>query len=271
MSVSLDEHHQFRRKQIAWLAEWREGFDMTGVSISEADKANGSPKTGDMIARNPENHADRWLVAAKYFAENFEPAQAIDNAELPEPVAFVNRERWDSGDHWPDDCFSDVKTGDIEQPLYGPEVAERLAAAEEALTRCKRNSGVTMDELGEMRDERDIAESRLKAITEALRDDSLAASFQTMGQYRTALLRRETAKNQKLTLELQSLISQSMEKESDIERIKELLRESYEVYAGMEGTPIPQTACEAYLLRIIMEMQKPLSAALLAEFEKENK
>jgi len=26
-----------------------------------------------MIARNPKNHADQWLVAAKYFADNFEP------------------------------------------------------------------------------------------------------------------------------------------------------------------------------------------------------
>jgi hypothetical protein len=27
----------------------------------------------DMIARNPQNHADKWLVTAKYFADNFEP------------------------------------------------------------------------------------------------------------------------------------------------------------------------------------------------------
>jgi hypothetical protein len=25
-----------------------------------------------MIARNPKNHADKWLVAAAYFADNFE-------------------------------------------------------------------------------------------------------------------------------------------------------------------------------------------------------
>lgn len=43
------------------------------VSISDADSKNGSPKIGDMIARNPENHFDQWLVAEKYFKENFEP------------------------------------------------------------------------------------------------------------------------------------------------------------------------------------------------------
>jgi hypothetical protein len=42
------------------------------VSISDVDKANGSPKIGDMIARNPKNHNDQWLVAEKYFKDNFE-------------------------------------------------------------------------------------------------------------------------------------------------------------------------------------------------------
>lgn len=44
------------------------------VSISQSDKEAGSPKVGDMIARNPKNHEDQWLVAKEYFEENFEPA-----------------------------------------------------------------------------------------------------------------------------------------------------------------------------------------------------
>lgn len=43
------------------------------VSISDVDLANGSPKIGDMIARNPKNHNDQWLVAEQYFNDNFEP------------------------------------------------------------------------------------------------------------------------------------------------------------------------------------------------------
>ena len=43
-----------------------------GVSISETDISNGSPLPGDMIARNPNNHNDQWLVAKVYFEENFE-------------------------------------------------------------------------------------------------------------------------------------------------------------------------------------------------------
>lgn len=42
------------------------------VSISDADLKNGSPKIGDMIARNPANHNDQWLIAEDYFKANFE-------------------------------------------------------------------------------------------------------------------------------------------------------------------------------------------------------
>jgi hypothetical protein len=48
---------------------------LNGVSISDVDRNAGSPKSGDMIARNPRNHADKWLVAANYFADNYEAVQ----------------------------------------------------------------------------------------------------------------------------------------------------------------------------------------------------
>lgn len=62
----------YRRKQIAELRPYEPGEVLDGVSIAEVDKAAGSPKEGDMVARNPKNHADQWLVAAAYFADNFE-------------------------------------------------------------------------------------------------------------------------------------------------------------------------------------------------------
>lgn len=63
---------QFRRTNIAEMTEWTPEFDMTGVSVSDVDRENGSPKIGDMIARNPANHDDKWLVAKDYFQANFE-------------------------------------------------------------------------------------------------------------------------------------------------------------------------------------------------------
>ena len=89
----MSEFKQYRRKQIAELrpvthAECR-GFhastitkgvfmkpvlmaDGVEVSISAEDRKAGSPKLGDMVARNPKNHLDQWLVAKDYFDDNFE-------------------------------------------------------------------------------------------------------------------------------------------------------------------------------------------------------
>lgn len=69
----MSEFKHYQRTQIAELRPWEPGDDLYGVSISDADVAAGSPRQGDMIARNPKNHADQWLVAAAYFAANFKP------------------------------------------------------------------------------------------------------------------------------------------------------------------------------------------------------
>ena len=51
------------------LGDWKHPIK---VSISDADLVNGSPKIGDMIARNPKDYSDQWLVAEQYFKDNFE-------------------------------------------------------------------------------------------------------------------------------------------------------------------------------------------------------
>ena len=70
---NTETFRQYLPKQIAELRPFIIGDVMAGVSISAPDVEAGSPKPGDMIARNPKNHADQWLVAAQYFADNFEP------------------------------------------------------------------------------------------------------------------------------------------------------------------------------------------------------
>ena len=70
----MDNWKQYKRKGLSEMRPYTEGEPWEGVSISEQDKANGSPKQGDMIARNPNNHAYQWLVAEKYFIDNLEPA-----------------------------------------------------------------------------------------------------------------------------------------------------------------------------------------------------
>ena len=69
----MSEFQKFRKKQIAEMRPYVPGEDMTNISVSEADKQNGSPKEGDMIARNPNNHLDLWLVSKTFIAINYEP------------------------------------------------------------------------------------------------------------------------------------------------------------------------------------------------------
>lgn len=66
---------QYKRTNIVEMAAYEDGSLLSSaVSITQADKENGSPKAGDMIARNPENHEDMWLVTKNDFAANFEVA-----------------------------------------------------------------------------------------------------------------------------------------------------------------------------------------------------
>ena len=45
-------------------------------------------------------------------------------------------------------------------------------------------------------------------------------------------------------------------------RLREALREIYEVYAGSEGIPQPMTAAEGYLLSLLMEVVRIAQEAL---------
>lgn len=66
----------YKKKQVQPMEPWHPGLDMAGVSISEADLLNGSPKKGDMIAVNPKNPTDKWLVAKKFFEDNYEEVES---------------------------------------------------------------------------------------------------------------------------------------------------------------------------------------------------
>ena len=79
------EFKQYRRTQIAEMRSVTDEEATTKifhnrVSVSDVDLAAGSPKKGDMVARNPKNHDDQWLVAEQYFKDNFEPME-----KTPEP------------------------------------------------------------------------------------------------------------------------------------------------------------------------------------------
>lgn len=71
----MSEFKRYRRRKIAELRPYSPGESLgDDVLVSPVDRAAGSPKLGDMIARNPKNHEDQWLVAAALFADNYEEA-----------------------------------------------------------------------------------------------------------------------------------------------------------------------------------------------------
>lgn len=89
------EYQQYRRIQIAELRPYIPGEPMDGISISAPDKENGSPKVGDMIARNPANHDDKWVVAEKYFNDNFAPAYGKPETPAGDFYSRLKKERDD--------------------------------------------------------------------------------------------------------------------------------------------------------------------------------
>ena len=62
----------YKKKYLQEMTPWFEGLPIDLVSISEADKKNGSPKKGDMIAFNDKDSTDMWLVAKEFFDNNYE-------------------------------------------------------------------------------------------------------------------------------------------------------------------------------------------------------
>lgn len=81
-SLSRGVHHlgenemqYYRKKGTTPMRAYVEGESLDPcVSVGSDDKANGSPKVGDMIAMDPNNAADQWLVSKAYFEANYEPA-----------------------------------------------------------------------------------------------------------------------------------------------------------------------------------------------------
>lgn len=94
----MDSFKKYRRKDFAELREVThidiqdyaiipQTF-LSMISVSKEDLKAGSPKLGDMIARNPKNHNDMWLVAEKYFEDNFEKRTKEATFECYEIHAF---------------------------------------------------------------------------------------------------------------------------------------------------------------------------------------
>ena len=78
--VTQEDINEFRKNTGTLIAktnpEVREvkmnGSHLCAVMITTHDREKGSPKIGDMIARNADNHRDQRLISEEYFKANFE-------------------------------------------------------------------------------------------------------------------------------------------------------------------------------------------------------
>ena len=109
--------------------------------------------------------------------------------------------------------------------------------------------------------------NKLKTENERLRKamDVQANAVNVLHQAETSELNhlRKTAQEAymaKMTLDSEREANRILTDE--IERLREALREIYEVYAGSEGIPQPMTAAEGYLLSLLMEVVRIAQKAL---------
>lgn len=73
----------YTKKNLQKMMPWEPDMPMALVSISIADQENGSPKHGDMIAINPDDETDMWLVAEKFFKENYVEGGHVSVGKCP--------------------------------------------------------------------------------------------------------------------------------------------------------------------------------------------
>ena len=67
----MEDFKHYRKSQTVEMRPYVEGESVSNITVAPEDRKIGSPQEGDMIARNPHNHNDQWLVSKKYFDENY--------------------------------------------------------------------------------------------------------------------------------------------------------------------------------------------------------
>ena len=70
----MSEFKQYRRTAIAEMRPYVDGESMADISVGDSV----FPIVGDMIARDPKDHTDQWLVKEGYFADNFAEMEEAD-------------------------------------------------------------------------------------------------------------------------------------------------------------------------------------------------
>lgn len=71
----MKKFEPYVKEEFAEMRPYMVGEVLNNVLIPDAARKAGSPKEGDMIARNPQNHDERWIVAEADFKDNFKSVE----------------------------------------------------------------------------------------------------------------------------------------------------------------------------------------------------
>lgn len=74
-----DPGNLYRKRLLQPMRPYVPGEDLSKVSVNAED----TPEEGGMIAWNPDNPADQWYIAKKFFEDNYELAEKTCGAGAP--------------------------------------------------------------------------------------------------------------------------------------------------------------------------------------------
>jgi len=75
----MDNFKQYQRKSMGEMRPYIPGEDLTGITVNPKEVQDyGCPKEGDMIARDPKDRDNQWLMSKEFFEENYFVPQGED-------------------------------------------------------------------------------------------------------------------------------------------------------------------------------------------------
>lgn len=71
-TLDIRDYRNTKIDKVHRMFPWFAAIDTVSVTISDEAKATGSPKLGDMIAVNPKDRTESWLVTEQEFKADYE-------------------------------------------------------------------------------------------------------------------------------------------------------------------------------------------------------
>jgi len=156
-------------------------------------------------------------------------------------------------------CGRTVKSGCLYNSPVERKALRVTANAQQAEIESLRQRVAELESLGRISEKQIIIglEARLAAC-EKERDELFEAMQHPSYEVENDL----RAKNQNLFNALMKSTAYSDKLNQRITELEQICRDAYEIYAGSEGVPEPETAAEAYVYQLLMQMKDEIARGL---------